>query len=122
MVLTATPPDGEVRLPAHLEVAGLIRRVEAAGGFAAVVQKGEREGGTLLVIFTEKGMNARLFERMPSVTGHREWRLSRSQDIENQSDFHDYVARRRRQDPDLWIVELDIANGERFIGLSGEPA
>lgn len=103
-------------------MSGLIRRVAAAGGFAAVVQKGEREGGTLLVILAEKGANARLFERMPSATGHREWRLVRSQDIDNPSDFHDYLARRGRQDPDLWIVELDIANGERFIGLGDDPA
>jgi hypothetical protein len=119
-VLTATPPDGDIRLPAHLEVAGLIRRVQAAGGFATVVQKGEREGGTLVVIVTEKGANARLFERMPSAAGHREWRLSRTQTPENTMEFSDYVTRRGRQDPDLWIVELDIANGERFIGLSTE--
>lgn len=117
-VLTATPPDGDIRLPAHLEVAGLIRRVQAAGGFAVVVQKGEREGGTLVVIVTEKGANARLFERMPSAAGRREWCLSRTQTSENPMEFSEYVTRRGHQDPDLWIVELDIANGERFIGLT----
>jgi len=34
-------------------------------------------------------------------------------------EFSEYLARRRRQDDDLWIVELDIADGERFIGLAG---
>lgn len=119
-VLTATPPDGDIRLPAHLEVAGLIRQVQAAGGFAAVVHKGEREAGTLIVILTEKGANARLFERMPSATGRREWRLSRTQTPDNSVEFHEYIKRRGHQDLDLWIVELDIVNGERFIGLSDE--
>ena len=40
----------ETRLPAHVEVAGLIRAVEAAGGFATVIAKGERDAGTLLVV------------------------------------------------------------------------
>jgi hypothetical protein len=106
------------RLPAHLEVSGLIRAVEAAGGFAMVLNKGERDGGTILVICAEKGGNRRLFERVPSAEGHREWRLNRREDVENPSEFDDYLARRERQDPDLWIIELDIANGERFIGLT----
>ena len=72
----------DARLPAHLEVAALIRQVNAEGGFAAVLAKGERDAGTILVVLAHNGGNPRLFERMP----------------------------------DLWIVELDVAKGERFIG------
>jgi hypothetical protein len=25
-----------------------------------------------------------------------------------------YIARRRRSDPDLWVIELDVAEAERF--------
>lgn len=108
----------ETRLPAHLEVAALLRSVQAAGGFATVLHKGERDAGTILVVLTENGANARLFERVPDASGTREWRLSRSEDSENKHEFADYLVRRGQQDPDLWIVELDIANGERFIGLT----
>jgi hypothetical protein len=108
----------EDRLPAHLEIAGLIRAVDANGGFATVIAKGERDAGTILVICCENGTNARLYERMPQLDGSRKWALSKTQDPENQSDFSDYCDRRKRQDADLWIVELDIENGERFIGLS----
>jgi len=31
----------------------------------------------------------------------------------------DYCQRRASQDLDTWIVELDIADGERFIGITG---
>lgn len=103
------------RLPAHLEVSAMIRAVEAAGGFAAVLQKGERSGGTIVVILAEKGVNPRLFERMPELDGSRRWTCVRVHDIDNKSEFDDYLTRRRHQDPDLWIIELDIANGERFI-------
>ena len=107
------------RLPAHLEVSGLIRAVEAAGGFATVLAKGERDAGTLLIICCENDTNVRLYERMPQLDGTRKWVLSKVQDTENPLDFFEYWQRRRRQDGDLWVVELDIANGERFIGLAG---
>lgn len=107
----------DARLPVHLEVSGLIRAVEAAGGFATIIAKGERDAGTILVVCCVNGRSARLFERMPDREGNRQWTLVRSQDPENEKEFSDYLSRRRQQDSDLWIVELDIADGERFIGL-----
>ena len=109
------------RLPAHVEVSGLIRAVQAAGGFATVLAKGEQHGGTILVVCCEKGSDARIFERMPSLDGDREWIQTKAQDTENPVEFSEYLDRRRRQDSDLWIVELDIAAAERFIGFGGDP-
>jgi len=106
------------RVPAHLEISGLIRAVEAAGGFATVVAKGERDAGTILAICCENGTQARLYERLPQLDGSRNWALVRRQDPDNPQEFIDYYERRTRQDDDLWIVELDIANGKRFLGLS----
>ena len=103
------------RIPAHFEVTGLIRAVGSEGGFGMVLAKGEREAGTLLVICCENGTQARLYERMPQLDGTRKWTLSKAQDPENPHEFTDYCDRRKRQDPDLWIVELDIADAERFI-------
>lgn len=97
---------------------GLIRLAQNEGGFASVLHKGEREAGTILLIITERGVNPRLFERMPSLEGAREWSQNIIQNIESKALFEEYLARRTAQDPDLWIVELDIANGERLIGLS----
>jgi len=106
----------EDRLPAHLEVTGLVRAVSSEGGFATVIEKGERDAGTILIICCENGANARLYERMPQLDGGRKWTLVKSQDRENPENLAEYCARRKRQDDDLWIVELDIAGGERFIG------
>lgn len=118
-VLTATPPDYQPWLPAHLEAGGLLRQVQAAGGFATVIKKGERDAGTILVVLAENGANLRVFERMPQVSGGREWTLSITQNSDNPHEFHEYLERRGARDPDLWIIELDIPNGERFIGLNG---
>lgn len=105
----------EARLPAHLEVAGLIRAVQSAGGFATVLHKGERDAGTICVVATHNGHNSTFWERMPQLDGSRAFALSKSQDTENMRDFDEYVQRRIRQDPDCWIVELDIENAERFV-------
>jgi hypothetical protein len=108
----------DARLPAHVEAMGLIRQVQAEGGFGTVIQRGDREGGSIIVVLTENGTNARVYERLPSLDGPRIWALSKTQNIENPHEFTEYLDRRASRDRDLWIVELDIANGERLIGLT----
>ena len=54
--------------------------------------------------------------------GSREWTLIRTEDTENKDEIDHYLERRGAQDPELWIIELDIANGERFIGLTPDEA
>ncbi|MCX7864435.1 MAG: DUF1491 family protein [Novosphingobium sp.] len=108
----------DARLPAHLEVSGLIRQVQAAGGFAAVLKKGDRDAGAILLVLVERGENARAYERMPQLDGSRKWHCVMRKTPENAAEFEAYLDRRARQDPDLWLIELDIADGERFIGIS----
>ena len=105
------------RLPAALEVAALIRQVQTAGGFAAVLAKGEPDSGAILLVLAGPGRAPAACERMPRPDGERIWRITRNQDPENAQDFVNYLERRRAQDGDLWIVELDIAAAERFVGL-----
>jgi hypothetical protein len=110
------------RLPTHVEVGALLRQVQAQGGFATIIQKGERETGTVLLVLCENGRDSRAYERMPSLNGQQIWHRTKSEDIENKQDFAEYLARRAGQDQDLWIVELDIANAERLIGLNTDSA
>jgi hypothetical protein len=94
---------------------GLIRAVQAAGGFGTVIHRGEPDAGALMVVLVEGSANARAFERMPNAEGDRTWQCARHQDPHDPVGFGAYLDRRSRQDADLWIVELDIAQGERFI-------
>lgn len=112
----------EARLPAHVEALGLIRQVQAQGGFGMVIHKGEADAGTIIVVLTENGTNSRIYERMPQLDGSRIWSLTKIQDTDKSQEFGEYLTRRASQDSDCWIVELDIADGERLIGLSPPPA
>ncbi len=105
------------RLPAHLEIASLIRLCESNGGSAMVLAKGERDAGTILIVSMCRGEDAKLYERMPQMDGTRSFVATKSQDTENPYEFSEYVDRRRSQDPDIWVLEVDIDNPERFIEL-----
>lgn len=89
--------------------------VEAQGGFATIVAKGEKDAGAILILTMERGSGGVLWERMPQLDGSRPYFAAKRETDENTQEFGDYVNRRRQQDPDIWIVELDIADAERFI-------
>ena len=103
------------RLPAHLEVSAILRLAESQGGFVTVLAKGERDAGTILLVTMCRGQEARLYERMPALDGSRSFVATRSENPENPQDFAEYLARRRRQDADIWLIEVDIADPERFV-------
>ncbi|WP_298289585.1 DUF1491 family protein [Novosphingobium sp.] len=103
------------RLPAALEVSSMIRLAEAAGGFAMVLRKGEPDSGTILVVILDNQGLGQVFERLPQADGTRRWSLSKRQDPDIKQEFEAFLTRRMAQDPDLWVIELTIADGERFI-------
>lgn len=103
------------RLPAHIEVSAILRLAESQGGYATVLAKGERDAGTILIVTVCRGKDAMLYERMPQRDGSRSFVATKHEDTENKKDFSEYCERRRRQDPDIWLIEVDIADPERFI-------
>ncbi len=101
------------RLPASLIASALIRRVNDAGGFATVRARGDAQGGAFLLITTTRGGPARLFERGLGRAGKSEPIDSTPADA-TPTAIEDYWRRRRARDPDLWVIELDSPDAERF--------
>ncbi|NQX95067.1 MAG: DUF1491 family protein [Erythrobacter sp.] len=106
-----------VRLPAHLEIGSLIRLAETHGGSAMVLSKGEKDAGTILLVTLFRGGRSTLFERMPQLDGTRSFVQTKIQDPEKPWKFTEYLDRRSDQDPDTWILEIDIDDPQRFIDL-----
>ena len=102
------------RLASHMLVGVLIRRVQAAGGFAMVLKKGDSTRGTILVQCVEKGQETGLFERVPDYAGGYQLVPCGPKSGGDGQEKAQYLERRRRSDPDLWLIELDIADAERF--------
>ena len=101
------------RVASSILVGALLRSTESQGGFGAVIAKGDPTAGAVLVILLERGGGPRCYERFLQPDGDYAWEESRRQPAEG-ADLGDFLARRRAVDPDLWIVELDIASAERF--------
>jgi hypothetical protein len=103
------------RLPAHLEVASILRRAEAKGGFGTVLRKGDPERGSILLVISSRGRHLVCLERMLSLDGGYEWKATGPGESAGSPEIGDFLAKRARFDEDYWALELDIAEPERFI-------
>lgn len=97
------------RLPSGVLVSALLRRVNDAGGFGAVLAKGDAQGGAILVVAIDRGALPRLLERGIGADGR-----TALIDLTPAEDLDGYWRRRRSSDPDLWVIEVDVAAAERF--------
>jgi hypothetical protein len=95
-------------------VAALVRRVELGGGFAVVARKGDARSGAVLVkTFDPKSRETRLYEQAFAHDGDTVWMRPLASEIE--ADIDAYSQRAARIDPDLWVVEIEAADGARFL-------
>ncbi|GAA4008223.1 hypothetical protein GCM10022280_01160 [Sphingomonas swuensis] len=102
----------DARLAAQLEASALLARAQAAGGFGAVLHRGDPERGAILLVLLERGQPMALVERSLDAKGIYAWSSRPAGDSAN---LDQHVARARRNDPDLWTLELDVPSAERFI-------
>ena len=103
------------RLPAHLEVAAILRRAATDGDFGTVLRKGDPDRGSILLLISRRGQHVACLERTLSVDGKYRWATTGPPDSASSMDVAAFLARRARFDEDSWTVELDIADPERFI-------
>ena len=103
------------RLPAHVEAASLIRRVQSEGGFAAVLRRGDADRGAITLIILQKGELRGFLERELGADFTYNWSFKAIDPSAEGDSVASMVARKERFDPDSWLIELDIAEPERFI-------
>jgi hypothetical protein len=100
------------RLAAGFLVSALIRRVDATGGSGMVLARGDATAGALLIQLAERGVAGALLERTLDSKGDYVWTPTGPDDAAARAD---YIARRRRSDPDLWVIELDSAGAAEIV-------
>lgn len=103
------------RLNARLWVGSLLRRVSQAGDFAAVVKKGDETAGQVILVTRSRNGRTQVFTRTMNSTGDYSWTIAMSKEQEELVKINEYLERQARYDPDLWIIELDTDNPERFV-------
>lgn len=90
-----------------------MRRANAEGGIVTVLAKGDATAGAILIVAQERGKHPHLLERGIGPDGRTA--LIATGPSGESHDITDYWIRRRKSDPDLWVVEVDIAAAERFV-------
>ena len=102
------------RLAANILIGALTRRVEQAGGFAMIIHRGDAVSGAILVQCLEKGEQTGLFERQADFRGgYRLMPCGPGADADHLT-LAQYIERRRRADPDMWVIELDVADAQQL--------
>ena len=103
------------RLSSSVEAAGLVRRAEADGGFAAILHKGDPERGALLLVIRERGEYVACLERTLGFNGRYAWVATGPDKDDGPEMLAEFLQKRVQFDGDSWLIELDIAQPERFI-------
>lgn len=103
------------RLPAHVEAAGILRRVESAGDFGTIIRRGDAERGALLLVISSRGQHVGCLERVLSFDKGYVWQPVGPGESASSADLSAFLEKRARFDEDSWVIELDIAEPERFI-------
>ncbi len=95
-------------------VRALIRRVELAGAFATVARRGDARAGAVLVrTFNPKRRRVHLYTQAIDAEGKAIW--MQPLETPEPAAIESYVDRAARIDPDLWVVEIEDAEGARFL-------
>lgn len=101
-------------LPSGLLVSALLKRVNNAGGMGMVRARGEAHSGSILLILNDNNGTSQIVERALGATGRPALIAAGPADASDVMARESYWQRRRARDPDLWVIELDIASAERF--------
>jgi len=79
------------------------------------MRKGDPDSGSLLILVSSRGQLHGVLERVLGPDGNYLWRRANLPDSAGSTQISDFLAKRARFDDDLWAIELDIADPERFI-------
>lgn len=98
------------RLTAGLRVAALLRRMDLLGRAAYVVHRGDETAGALALSVVRPGGAAELWAQEYDLDSDtRPWVR---QAAGTPRDIDAAIARRRAADPDLWVIELELPEGQ----------
>jgi hypothetical protein len=101
------------RLPSGLEAKALMRAAESMGGMAMTLARGDADRGDHLVLLLDRGVPHDLLTREIAPDGQPHWRSLVDPDSPSGA-FDEAIARRRRIDPDCWVIEIDGVDPARY--------
>jgi hypothetical protein len=101
----------EGRLPTELWVSAGLRRCSDEGVPATVVRKGEAQSGTVILKLNQHAQGCRVLNQTRDIDGRLVWFAALDGALVPEDDADGYIARSVRRDPDIWVVEVEHAEG-----------
>ena len=100
-------------LSSDIWVSALLRRVEQAGSFAYIARRGDKSFGAVLV----KVLNLRTRDTYVLREAQKGEDTLWMQPVEakDEADLDEWITRQSKYDPDIWVVEIEDAEGRHFL-------
>lgn len=90
----------------------LRRRVEKAGAYLMVLQKGDPDGGSVTLIVENGSDMSVLYTAQTQMDGTRGWHAEADLSA---SDLKARINSLKRMDEDLWVLEITDREGRHFL-------
>lgn len=100
----------EPRLKTELSIKALIRRCDLAAVAVAVVARGDRDSGAVLVKLNAREEGCTILAQARRPDGELVWMRATGAGPVPEPDADAYIDRQRRRDPDLWVIEIETGS------------
>jgi hypothetical protein len=105
----------EARLKTGLWIRALIRRCDLAAVAVAVAARGDADAGAVLLKLNDREAGCSVLAQARGPDGELVWMRATGPLPVAEADADSYIARQRRRDPDVWVVEIECASAASVI-------
>ena len=105
------------RLASGIWVSAYLARLQARGIFAHIAHRGERTAGAVAIKLATMDGQASVHVRTLDGEGNRVWTALVEHGPEAEADAA--IARQRRYDRDLWVIEVEDPRGRHLLDEEG---
>src|SRR5262245_573224 len=103
------------RLKTGIWITALVRRCDLAAIPVAVLARGDGDAGAILLKFNGGAVGCSVLTQARGQAGELLWMRATGSDPVDEADADAYIARQRRRDPDLWVVEIENGSAQNVI-------
>jgi hypothetical protein len=105
----------EARLKTVLWVQALVRRCDLAAVAVAVAAHGDADSGAVLLKFSDRDGGCSVLAQARGRQGELVWMRATGPKPVAEAEADSYIARQRRRDPDIWVVEIECGSAAALI-------